>query len=394
MPITYDAPSNIITVSGYTEASPCTFEDIYQADVAGGWGVVSKQGSSQYLFDCRFRIYSGYFIDISKQVEFSSIAVSADSQWLVELRSNTVFRGGESVDVTNKICRHGLHIIALDTYNYTKFFSLWKDATLELYGCTLENPVSQRKDITVRMASDVATFTLYSCILSGNILISGLESTWKIHRLTDVGTNQALEYGLIISGVLDDVLVAQKYYAIRVQHAYAATLKNVVLKNNTYAFFVYNISTDKYIVNADIDNWNLYYYGTSTANVFRQYEFDAHCQDKEGNDLNGVSAVGEYVSPYGEAFSETTDGNGDIPTKIVDHGFFDQPHGDTEQLKTPLKVTYSKAGYQTVVKYYSLDKKTEDRVVMHKAVGVFLDFGSPVFNLKKSDPENKNVMVL
>jgi len=65
-----------------------------------------------------------------------------------------------------------------------------------------------------------------------------------------------------------------------------------------------------------------------------------------------------------EAFTDTTDENGEISTQTVDHGYFDQAHGDTEQLKTPLKVTYSKAGYQTVVKYYDLDEKTKDVVLM------------------------------
>jgi len=138
----------------------------------------------------------------------------------------------------------------------------------------------------------------------------------------------------------------------------------------------------------------IYWHGTSTAEVYRQYTFDAHCQDKDGNNLNGVSAVADYISPYGQAFSETSDVNGDISTQTADHGFFDQAHGDTEQLKTPLKVTYSKAGYQTVVKYYDLEEKTKDVVVLHKAVSVFLDFGRPVINLKKTDPENKNVMVV
>ena len=39
MPITYDAVTDTITVTGYTKATPCTFPDIFKADVAGGWGV-------------------------------------------------------------------------------------------------------------------------------------------------------------------------------------------------------------------------------------------------------------------------------------------------------------------------------------------------------------------
>ena len=35
MPITYNATNNILTVTGYTEAVPCTFTELYSADKAG-----------------------------------------------------------------------------------------------------------------------------------------------------------------------------------------------------------------------------------------------------------------------------------------------------------------------------------------------------------------------
>ncbi|KPV63643.1 MAG: hypothetical protein AOA66_0775 [Candidatus Bathyarchaeota archaeon BA2] len=170
---------------------------------------------------------------------------------------------------------------------------------------------------------------------------------------------------------------------------------NVVVRNVTYIMRVHEITTDKLLKNVDSDNWEFYGWSSEcTAKVFRQHEFDCHVQDKDGNAINGVSVVGEYTSPHGIAFSVTTDVNGNIATQTVDRSWYEQATGNTENLKTPLKVTYKKAGYQTTVKYYPLDQKTVDRVVMHKAVAVFNNFGSPVVNLKRANPENKNVMVL
>lgn len=44
MAITYGAPSNIITVTGYTEGTPCTFLDIYNVDKAGTLSLHARTG--------------------------------------------------------------------------------------------------------------------------------------------------------------------------------------------------------------------------------------------------------------------------------------------------------------------------------------------------------------
>ena len=70
--ITYSSSTNTITIVGFNESSPCTFEDIYQADVSNGWGVVSKQGDNQYEFRCKLQIGDGsndtWLVDASKAV--------------------------------------------------------------------------------------------------------------------------------------------------------------------------------------------------------------------------------------------------------------------------------------------------------------------------------------
>ena len=40
--VTFDAPTTTIQVTGGTSGAPATWEDVYQADVAGGWGVVER----------------------------------------------------------------------------------------------------------------------------------------------------------------------------------------------------------------------------------------------------------------------------------------------------------------------------------------------------------------
>jgi hypothetical protein len=399
MPISYDPPTNTITVTGYTEATPCTFLDIWNADQGGGWGVVSKQGDDQFMFDCRIIIGDGstetWFADTKKQVTFSSLATTANGQNLFYVESNAHFRLGELVDAASKTTRMGCSVLWINTDNR--------------YFCRITRPASATSDInlfssTFRVKSSGyypdASLTVqgkaYNLILD-RVNFGGERSDYQpavvdAYRITTSDSRYGFVYGT--TGTFNDFTILKNNIGIYFYASFHVTFRNVrVVKGASYAVQCLLITYDKYLINAEIDNWTVNFDGACTKAVYRQYEFDAHCQDKEGGDLSGVSAVGEYVSPYGQAFSQTTDGNGDIPTQTVDHGFFDQAHGSTEQLKTPLKVTYSKPGYQTVVKYHSMDEKTVDRVVLHKAVRVF-EASKPVINLKRTDPENKKVLVL
>ena len=59
MAITYNAGTNVITVTGYTAGTPCTFLDVWNADQAGGWGVITRQCSHQYCLSAQLDIGDG-----------------------------------------------------------------------------------------------------------------------------------------------------------------------------------------------------------------------------------------------------------------------------------------------------------------------------------------------
>jgi hypothetical protein len=67
MPIIWDG--TFITITGYTEALPCGLEDVYQADLAGGWGVVTRPTTGVYRFHCRVKIGNGSTPSWFKMVE-------------------------------------------------------------------------------------------------------------------------------------------------------------------------------------------------------------------------------------------------------------------------------------------------------------------------------------
>lgn len=61
-----------VRASGYTSGSPLTMQKLYDADVAGSWGVISKQGSSQYSLACNLHMSdsAGYFSSKNEQITF------------------------------------------------------------------------------------------------------------------------------------------------------------------------------------------------------------------------------------------------------------------------------------------------------------------------------------
>lgn len=61
-------PVAIDTTSQYTIG--LNFEDIYQANVSGGWGVVARSGLHSYVFSCFLRFGLAHFSDIQQNIEF------------------------------------------------------------------------------------------------------------------------------------------------------------------------------------------------------------------------------------------------------------------------------------------------------------------------------------
>ena len=61
--ITYNPDEKKITISGFTNTEPCTFEDIYQADITNGWGVFTKFGDRNYKTNAKLLFKYCYFTD-------------------------------------------------------------------------------------------------------------------------------------------------------------------------------------------------------------------------------------------------------------------------------------------------------------------------------------------
>ena len=399
--------SRLIITEG-TEISPLRLTDeLFAHDQATALGVVTRSITNerkdtvrkyQFSFSCWIDIGDGttatYVYEEERQIQMEE-SFSYGAQEL-RVMANAIFRAGRLINATQKTTARGVTFIALNNYpsRYGYIINGSGNKAL-LYGCTMIDAGVYDGKSSQGVWNKRLHFgnygVAYNCTMIN--LQSGIEGT-NLDVFNVLIKRGFYGFSYPSTGTFEKITLYECYYGF-----YPYTLYNIIAKN-VYTRFTYYLWRPNAItvvckgINVDSDLWNFLWIGTSTAKVYRQYEFDAHCQDKSGNSLSGVSAIGEYISPYGQAFSVTTDVNGDIATQTVDRSWYEQATGNTENLKTPLKVTYRKAGYQTVVKYYQMIEKTKDVVVLHKAVSVFLDFGRPVVNLKKYDPENKSVIML
>ena len=143
MPITYNSGTDIIQVTGYSLATPCNFTDIYNADVVGSWGQVTRQCTDQFCFNCGLQIGDGstatWFADTNKSVEFNVFNVlswSTGYYAAMTAEANANVRIGEIMDTTNKMGYRGCFLY----FNSTgSFFGIIARASgnLEMYGSVL-----------------------------------------------------------------------------------------------------------------------------------------------------------------------------------------------------------------------------------------------------------------
>ena len=108
--ITYDAGSNTIIVvgdssCGATDSNPCTFEDIYQADLADNtWNRTEKVGDNTYIFKAKLQIGDGstwtYFADKMKTIIFTSDVVLDYHERAIHITRHGYFWIGEGDEDT------------------------------------------------------------------------------------------------------------------------------------------------------------------------------------------------------------------------------------------------------------------------------------------------------
>ena len=360
MAITYNAPSNIITLDG---ANTYNFTDIFNADVAGGWGVVFLQGTTQFLLDCALIIGDGtnatVLSDVLKHVTFSATSVSAHGQNLMLVKNHATVTFGVVIDASTRRTKDGCDILFNNANNYISIRSIRGEAgsTVYLYS-TAFRVVRTWEGSYSTLISAITTFRAWNCLFEATTLHTIADA--DLYRITQYKSVYGL--ALITTSYANDLVLSDNNINLQLYGTYATTLKNITCKNpTTQQIMAWIISTDNYLINPNLDVWTFNWNGVSTAKVYRQYEFDLTVTDQTGVALSGATVTlndkdGNVV------FTDTTDAFGQIATKTVSRGYYDQAHGDTLQDYSPHTIIVSKTGYITISTIFTFDKYLDWRI--------------------------------
>ena len=356
--ITYDSGSNTIKVVGFNESSPCTFEDIYQADVANGWGVVSKQGDNQYEFRCKLQIGDGtnetWLVDANKMI---SHTIDDD---FIYIPAHGHFRCGVVVDEANRITKDGCCIYTNSSNkNIIKFAN---SGIVELYSTT----ISAESETKFMSDSSDSGYKIWNCNF---IRVKG--DTTSSSAIPDVDFYrvnwQSSELGPLFThtNYSNDILISDCEYGMSVSIEIPITIKNYRIVGETYSFLVWILDADLYAINVDC-KWNIYWFTTKPkGKIYRQYTFTLKVVDEEGNPISGAK-----VSVYNRSgcleFEDITDANGRIPTHIITRGYYDEDHGSTLIDFSPHTLVIEKEGYETYTMQFTPTKAIDWQVSLKK----------------------------
>lgn len=373
MPISYNPSTNIITVTGFSSSSPCTFEDIYQADVNGGWGVVSKQ-NIQYEFNCGLEIGNGteptWFKDCEKQVRFlvANVPISGTTQYkaVCAIRNGANMQLGEVYDTNSKIGWQGCHVV-MEASNAFGFVAEGT-ANLYLYGCCVKSPRIYGNGSNTWGGHDGA-LVVWDCHFDGSIYIATPNH--------DISRNYVNHWGYgnvwLVSGVSAEIDSPQAFGGygtyngafgfifgqgtnVKIKNCFARRNQRLVVEWGGYGY------GNRYFVNADTDTWEIQWNGQSDSVIYRQYTFDLQCLRKDGSGYAGLR-VKLYDVDGQLVVDTTTDSEGKIAQQEVTFGYYDYPHRPNIVLKTPHTLEI----YDGTLKIYSgtlvIDRKTS--LVLH-----------------------------
>ena len=343
MPITFDGVT--ITVVGGTENSPYTFEDIYQADVSNGWGVVSKQGDNQYEFRCKLQIGDGtnetWLIDANK-----AISHTIDDNF-ISILANGHFRCGTVIDETDRTTKDGCFIYTNSSDKYIIEFA--NGGILELYSTT----ISAESSTKIQSTYGESGHRIWNCnIIHTQVNVTGDPPDVDFYR-----TNwQSSQIGPAFTTTnASDILISDcTYGTIWFFISSPVTIKNYRMIGETYSFFCYCLDADLYAINVEC-KWKFFWNSTNSGKIYRQYTFNLKVIDKVGNPISNAK-VRMHDKDGNLVFEETTDANGQIPEQIITRGYYDQDHGSELVDFAPLTLEIVKEGLKPYRKSFIPEK--------------------------------------
>jgi len=325
-PITYSAPT--ITVTGTNAGAPWTFLDIYNADVAGGWGVVTKtSGDSQFQFNAKIvignNVLATTFTDTNKQIVFLAGLASP----LIEVKNVAVLTLGQAFNVANKIGMYGCEIITLENTANTGIIQGQGTGTAraDVYSTVFKAPYHNSATFYGIISMYPTTpVNMWGCVFDGATLYNIRADVYNCRILN------SRYYGLLLplSGTTMDIIyisnipTADLYFA-----ALTYTIRNVQSLVRTAFIRMHSTNGILYAIDCEPSQW-LFTWGAINPIVYRQYTWNTLIKDNVGLPIQNanVTLIRADGTP---AFTALTAADGTITEQTVTRGYYTQATGNT-----------------------------------------------------------------
>ncbi|MBW2077898.1 MAG: hypothetical protein JRI71_10195 [Deltaproteobacteria bacterium] len=363
MAITYSAVTNTITVTGYTEAIPCNFTDIYNADVAGSWGVVTRQCTNQLCFSAKLIIGDGstatWLADTKKHILFVAGVITANWQQMIYVMASAHFRLGTLYSATNKTTRSGSSVETANTANSFRFIDVDYNGYVELYGSLLIGDGTKEQQVASvsDYPSSRGNIKIYNCLFE-SVTMSYAKNV-DIYKLT---VENASRPCATLEGTISDLSISHQYNGyFSFQFYYSvSTVKNLKITDIGAAadtLLAEGITGNAYLINPDFEKWTINWRTSPYPTVHRQYEFDLKVVNKGGTAINGAT-VRIWDKDSNLIVNTTTNASGVITTQILNYGYYTAAGGNTPTMKTPHEMRIYKYGKGLLSTKSSIEVKT------------------------------------
>jgi len=336
--ITYDSETNTITVVGGSEDSPYTFEDIYQADVNGGWGKVKKQGEREYFLSANLQIGDGSTSTVFKETQ-KAIEINGE----FKVKEESIAQFGE----WDGHAKNGCYIYFAKLHTSLVYYDVF--GTLKLYGCILfakKQGTTQR--IYIRARGGATTDYRESIFCD----FRGLRFLNTDANVQDVKIRNVL-YGYYVdsplahkwSGVFTDktLSVAYTYGTIIIYNLETPRIEMYGSTSTLHLILVDAVNIIKPTIGSSNDECQLIYKYTTIIKVM----------DKDGNTIKDATV--QIIDKDGNVVdTQLTDDDGMIKAEITSRRYYGQD--ETLDIRTPHTIKIEKDGYKTVEFIETIDK--------------------------------------
>jgi len=363
VPITYNPDTNTITVVGFSEEEPCTFEDIYNASVANNWGVVDKLDASTYIFRAKLQIGDGstwtYFADKEKTVIFTSDVTLDYHEAVILVKRHAYLWLGECDEETRTGCK-GVTLIVRDVVFNAYAFVIHNEpeGEIRLGGTEL---IGKRSDLGHMLwLEDDSVNKIWSCRIVGGLGAVKMTNNLDVNELVIQNAGHGWMYGTTPEHPITNVIVECCSDGAYIYSTNPLYLSNARFMRNYYTINTIDLASAPRFTDCEADRWRINWGGTPTedARIERAYTFKVRVTDKDGNPIE--NALVELYDKNGNlVFAELTGPDGEIS----EHSIVSITYTPTETIdNNPYTVKISKEGFTPLEAIVTIDRPMKNLV--------------------------------